>query len=414
MPELFSLANSRWNYTCLGDSRTAQGGGDTNGGGKFTDLRYFPNFANALSGHRMRCIGNWGVAGDRTDQMLTRLSAALAGRPNMFVLWGGVNDISQGYTGAQAYANLKTAADTARALGILVVLVTEAGATGFTSAQIKYVNDLNGSLRAYANRYPNVILFDEASIVRAPTTTDIQFRAGTVQPEAIQVHRSQYGGYLAGKEFAKIVNTLVPPARILPYSVLEKRSTSNYDLEDFPLFSTPTGGTNGTGFTGPIPSGYASTKIGNGSAVLSNASNADGFGNDLIITAAGGFQEGGYINDWGSLGSRVSAGDVIEALAEFEITSPVKLQGVAMDIDLSVDGNVTAYGDGYYQAVGAATESVGPNEAYTVTLCTPPITIPAFTTMNYLLSRIQWQFNDTGGSAVIKVRRWGFRKIPTT
>ena len=403
-----------WTYACIGDSRTAQGGGSAIGGGIFTDLRYFPNFANALLGHRMRCVGNWGVPGDRTDQFLVRMPLVLAAKPRMVIIWGGVNDIAQGITGLAAYANIKTAARMALDAGCLVVLVTEAGSSNFTATQIRRTGDLNAKLRALANEWPNTILFDEANVVRAPTTSTITFRAGTMANETPLTHRSQNGGYLAGKEFAKILQTFVPPVNILPYSILERRNDSNYDIQDYPLFNTPTGGTAGSGFTGSIPMGFASARLGTGAtAVLSSAANVNGFGNDVSIAAAGGLREGGYLNDWGSQGSRVSPGDVLEALVEVDISSPVNFQGISVAIDMSVDGVARSYADGYHQASSAATELLGPTENHSLVLCTPQVVVPAsYTTMNYLLSRVQWQFNAASGSATIKLRRWGFRKVP--
>ena len=136
------------------------------------------NWANALMGHRLVIGDDYGVSGDRTDQMLARLAAATASGAGLLYLQGGVNDIAQNYptagtSGATAFANLRTMAEAGRAAGMQVVIEVEVGAQNLnTVAFVTQINELNALIYEYAEKTPRVYVHDARSVVLNATSSD--------------------------------------------------------------------------------------------------------------------------------------------------------------------------------------------------------------------------------------------------
>jgi len=146
--------------TALGDSRVAAVYADLN---QRIYSGYSPlNWANALSDQRMVIGTTFGVSGDRTDQALARLSAAIATGAGTLYIQCGLNDIAQQYptagtSGATAAANIMVMAEAARAVGMLVVIEIEVGSSAMnTAALVGQVVELNERLYEYAERTPGV------------------------------------------------------------------------------------------------------------------------------------------------------------------------------------------------------------------------------------------------------------------
>lgn len=72
--------------------------GDSHVAGAFGTYVYtstFPLMVGLISQQKLVSVGYHGVGGERLDQMLARVSTALARRPNFLLLEGGTNDIGQ-------------------------------------------------------------------------------------------------------------------------------------------------------------------------------------------------------------------------------------------------------------------------------------------------------------------------------
>jgi hypothetical protein len=225
------------------------------------------NWLLALSKQQFFFTGNWGVSGDTTTQMLTRLSEALASRPAFLVILGGINDPAAAIDTATTFANLATMADAAIARGVVPVLHTDPGSTGFTSDQCNAFHGtggLNDLIRDYCTAHPEAILFDLAQLALA-TTNPIAFNSGFSYDGT---HLDNPGCEAAGAELLTLLGSLVVAGTDPD---LVGSLVSNAD------FATGTGGTNGTGNTGPLPASFTSGRDNaNCSSVFSVNTRGDG------------------------------------------------------------------------------------------------------------------------------------------
>lgn len=211
--------------TAIGDSRVAalyiDGAFRSRGAGSAL------NWANALLGQRLVIGQTFGVSGDRTDQMLGRIDAAIATGAGTLYILAGVNSIAQsiaGYvhavSGASVNANnvasitfgdIRTMAEKARMAGMTVVIEIEVGASIInTTALVSGVNDLNARLYEYGERTPGVHLHDaRAAVVLAGySDTALQIKAGHAYDG---IHMNSLGGYRWGKSLASLLDRVVPP-----------------------------------------------------------------------------------------------------------------------------------------------------------------------------------------------------------
>lgn len=108
-------------FVALGDSISTasdQGSGGAGFGGSW------PNMVCALSTQRFNFMGNGGVAGDNSTQILARVPAVIALGPQVVTVLAGTNDLSQGVDFSVWSANIDAIATQLRAAGIRVVLCT--------------------------------------------------------------------------------------------------------------------------------------------------------------------------------------------------------------------------------------------------------------------------------------------------
>lgn len=169
------------------------------------------NWANALMEQRLVIGTTWGVEGDRTDQMLARIDAAIASGAGILYILGGVNDLAQGVEGTAAAANLILLAQRGRLAGMTVVIEMEVGANSFTTTdRLRRLGDLNRILRDYADVTPGVYLHDARPVMLDPAvgSTAVGFRSGY---SFDGTHFNGRGAYNWGKSLANLLRTLIPP-----------------------------------------------------------------------------------------------------------------------------------------------------------------------------------------------------------
>ena len=121
-----------------------------------------------LSNQRLNYLGNAGVAGNTTTQMLARIQTdVLALNPQVVTVLGGTNDLTGSVAFATWSGNIKTIAKTLRAAGIRVILCTipPRGNTTYLATQVTW----NRWLKAFAqaNGYD---LLDFFGLLVDPTT----------------------------------------------------------------------------------------------------------------------------------------------------------------------------------------------------------------------------------------------------
>ncbi|MBF5091534.1 hypothetical protein F1640_16285 [Novosphingobium sp. NBM11] len=368
----------------IGDSRVdaiyQDGAGTGRNGynyGAFSPL----NWANALMGQRLVLLGQqYGVSGDRTDQMLARIDAAVASGAGLLYIQGGVNDITQQYpsagtSGATAAANIVTMAEKGRRAGMVVVIEMEVGTGAWTDAsRLGQWLELNRRLRDYTDVTPGVYPHDARSIVLDPATASnaIAYRSGYSWDPT---HANGRGAYRWGKSLATLLASIVPVRAPLLLASRAEGDVANgrRQLADNPLFTTASGGTlmNGATGTGPQSWLFGPTAAGP-TATISTEANAiaNAAVCDITFTAAAQeirYQQSVNLANW-------QAGDVVQMIADVEIVTPGVLSGVYGTLDINVAGvSKTMYA--LFSLAGAA--YLGPDEACRYTLLTRPFTIPA-------------------------------------
>jgi lysophospholipase L1-like esterase len=375
------------------------------------------SWGNCLSGWRWVKGWNYGVSGDRSDQVLARLDVAIAtGAGNMY-LQVGANDIGQNYPTATTSAitcfnNIKTMADKALLNGMKVIIDLEAGATAFTAVQIAQTVELNERLRAYAEVTPNIFLLDIPSVVWDPVNTTISaivFKANYFRDTT---HLAAPGAYAVGKELAKIIQIVSPP---LPRSIASMAEVPNanslVNLLSNPMFTTTTGGIVQTGITGTMPASWGIQRDSGGgtqTATVSTAAASDGTaGNELTINctfAAAGDAFRVYqditLANW-------SPGDILQAQADISADAGPIAQIYQY---LTANGNDGA-------AISATTMSmVGISNAQITTealkhsLITEKMTIPPMTVSKGFATMYLRIFGSAAGSATVRLRKVQVKK----
>lgn len=255
------------------------------------------NQANRILGNRMVVLGNFGVAGQTSIQQLAYIDQAVAVNAGNFSIQVGVNDFTANIaTGNPLYPGdaLTTTwgavlymCERARNAGMRVWLWLDPGSSNQTAAQIGLRNDFNQKCREYAELTPNVVLVDLPSWVLNPVSgTAVVWKtdaAGNVV-STDGTHLTTVGGIFAGGFLAALVAQVIPPLQHTPVDTLAIFGNGSSILTPNPMFKVLTGGGSvGTGNTGTLPGSASGSRIGGSSAVFSTATNADGFGNDLVM-----------------------------------------------------------------------------------------------------------------------------------
>jgi lysophospholipase L1-like esterase len=398
----------------LGDSRVAQIHAD----GAFQNKNAQNHFTmgNALAGNRAVLVKNLGVSGDRTDQILVRLNAALATGAKFLYIHAGCNDIGQAYptattSGITAWTNIKTMIDAAVSVGMQVIYVVEPGATNFTTAMLIQLAILNEKAREYAETCPGLILFDLPAAIYDRTATSAT--AITMITSLDGTHENLASAYLGGKAFATLLTAIMPPRPHGVQGSFEAPGISLTNLLTNPMFTTQSGGSAGTGNTGTVCASWAGQRSGSASGVFSVGTASDGSGlKEQIIQAT--FTAQGeevrlvqdvVITNW-------SPGDIIQASAEVAVDAgSTNLAGVTCYVQANGSGSpdgktaVTAM-DGYCAAAGWGAVTT---EAYKVNLQTEKLPVPLYSTKSWVTCHLK-VVGAGAGSATVRVRRFGARK----
>lgn len=367
---------------------------------------FFFNWANALLGQRMKTAYNGATSGQRSDQYLARLDAAIASGAKWLMMWSIVNDVSQyattGDTALTIWTRIKNAAQTALNAGMNVVLLTEPGsnALGSSTNQKAIINQFNQYLREYADVTPGVFCFDIASYVVDPAQANITLRT-THSSDGSNLNAS--GAYYVGQMFANYISNFIPPLNSQIVAISEIAANGNIQQMANPLFMTTTGGSAASGITGSVPANYGTNITGGATATVSTAADSSGFGN--AFTIAGNFAAAGdaiRIYQDTTLANYTIPGDIVEAGAEVVINAgATNLSQVVLAAIATGDPNMFA--DLYAPSTSVAL----PNVAMDLVLRSVPYTLKTGATT------VSWAMRFTGcgaGSFTATIKRPWLRR----
>lgn len=286
--------------TCVlvGDSITAENYTEASPYGRIKAARWFA-LLNFLLGQRLQVINNAAVSGERTDQILARLSGGnlgigfgsqsapgVLGLPQMpawaFVL-AGTNDVNQGRTFDVITGDLLQIYTRLLAAGIRVVALTLTPAGGYTTAQNALLLQVNAWIRNTVAATPGMVLVDAFAALVDPTSATLggvasRFRDGVLHP-------NNTGGMAIARAAFAVLDPLIPRSEFLVSSNYESQAfdASCDQLIDNPLFIS-TAAASGTGVSGTGPAGFTyGTPGASQPLVASLVARADGYGNDLKV-----------------------------------------------------------------------------------------------------------------------------------
>lgn len=412
------------------------------------------NIANALSGQRMQFVVKRAASGERSDQILQRFLADLgngslvASGAGTLIFTMGTNDIAQSsYTdllsGAAVtltnvadniVANAARLLNACSALGIQCIFRTLHGASNYNAAMIAATADANRKIQALCKGRRDVHLLEVRDALRNPLTTTssaITFRTGAMMNDSgVFVHEAVPGAYAVGKKLAEIIKEAIPPLPV-SYSDASERYSANYptQLLTNPEFSGTSGtlnagGTLGTNATGGalagVPTSWIARRRANDTTTaftVNVGEDAAGRYVEFVITATA--ANGGILfqNEVTSPATKVAAGEVLQGFSTVEVMSGATNLGAAspsMDFNYTRDGvNASIYAHGCNQpGTGVGNYGVFPStEGFTFEDATEPATLPAFDSVQWIVSRALDIIFMAPGSATIRVRRPRLEKL---
>ncbi|MDR6146124.1 lysophospholipase L1-like esterase [Sphingomonas sp. SORGH_AS870] len=427
------IARNRRVVTALGDSRIAAIFNDPS---KRTKGARSPlNWANALSDQRFTIVETFGISGDRTDQMLSRIDPAIATGAGLLYLQGGVNNIgavastgnytyTHGVTGevvtidtvaAVTFRDLRTMIEKARMAGMAVVVEQEVGSGGFnTQEKVAATLELRSLMAEYAETATDVYLHDALPVVMQPalSPTALGYRAGYSYDTT---HCNSRGGYRWGKSLGVLLRSIVPISYpLLLNNAIEVFGARRRQVLTNPLFLTANGGTANEGISGTTPAGWTISRTGSATANISTSGRSDGSGNDLVIaasyTATGEIVTVSQALEAPGLGmwnSRVAVGDTYELVAQIEVTEATNLAAIWLQ-----SGAVAGTGSQVdcFDLFGVANE-VGMDEPGVLTLRTRPFTVAAPITNSYPYIACSIRAVGAGsGSCTFRIRQIALKR----
>jgi len=234
-----SLYQQRYNQNkkivYLGNSITAFGWA----GSSPTYWEYASSFyvmGNAILGHPFNKIITKGIGGNTTTQMLARFGTDVrAYAPGYCLIEGGVNDNDSATT---IFTNLVKLYDSCVLNGIRPIAVTVMPNTAlpFTAATNRQYARLNNMIRDYC-RTSNIPLIDFDDVVTDKSSATWQWNS-TYSNDGL--HPNSSGAIALGKEYAKVIRTIISPMELYPISPVDPTVISTNH------FMTGTTGTNST------------------------------------------------------------------------------------------------------------------------------------------------------------------------
>jgi lysophospholipase L1-like esterase len=377
-------------------------------------------WAMALSNQRLRMVsvnrGNFGYAGDRTDQIMARLAPCLASGAGTIRIEGGTNDIgalypTAGTCAATAAANLLAMCRAANAAGAQVILELPVGSASWTAAQIGYLYELHQRLLEGAAKLPRVFCHDASPFVLNPVNSTSAL-AWKLNHNYDQTHTQGLGAYYWGKSLGALISQIVPPYPIPSHISLTDAQYGASIVNG--LFATQSGGTNNIGAAltaGAVPGGWTLNRSGSCTVAISYGAD-DGAALDpaigskciltITFTAAG--ERLYLVQDLAT--ANWNAGDAYDFGCRMRVTSGMSAVSAArLRVDCSLDGVSV----GFYSLIEGGVSEYGPDEAYAVNHLIAGMPIQAGTTKNYLSPRGEIVAR-TAGTVVVEVSRFAMRK----
>lgn len=259
------------------------------------------NWANALAGMPFNFVYNGGVSGERSDQILARVSTVLSNELEWLFEMCGINDVSQL---AAHFASDATACEDAivtnrtaiwaQAVGngvkvVALATLPPAAAQAMTLTQKTIITRANRRLKVIAERNGVIWVDAHAAVIDTSLATGVGLAANYYDG----LHPSTAGAYKIGAYIATKINPFIKKYDGLvssPIDCFQQDSTSKNLMDAASgLFVSGTAGTASTGVTGTVATNWtlARTVGAAATAVASIVTAPDSVGSAqrLVITS---------------------------------------------------------------------------------------------------------------------------------
>jgi len=353
-----------------GDSRTIQG---LSSGSLFA--RSYPHWLRLLSGQRISTTTalNFGISGQRTDQILARVAATIAAMQSasaktVFLL-AGTNDIGV-LTLGQSVANIGALIDAYRAAGIIVILIAETPRGGLSGDNLTHHQGIRDYCLSRHRPTAGVYAVNPWPALAASTNR-----------VSDQVHLSVTGCRVLAEQVLGTVQALFSAAAILPPDNGEWSSGALLAGQNV--------------LSNALLSGGAS--VATSWSVTNNAGGTTTVTPSKVTTSTGDWQQvaiSGTPSGTGELFARLEqsvdaraslfgVGDTLDAMIEVEVDAGVS--GVrSLGVIIVTDNNPR---DGEYDNGAATADYLLPSDGYSGVLRTLPRALTVTPTMMRLRLR---------------------------
>ena len=301
----------------------------------------YQTWAEILSGGAARFPSalNFGIGGNRTDQMLARVGDVIAARPDACVVMGGVNDL-RSLTAEQSMANLRQIYETLLASGILPVAVPPLPAgilagTALSVAEQRQLSQLRRLIRSHSLSSGGLVIADATDMLIAHGTGDGVplggVPSGSIIPAAVTydgLHPAVRGAFWTGRAIASALATRLGG----------QPNLHDGDNDAFDAASNPTGSKIGSalsfgngggsvtgGAQGVAPSGWVLQQLSPGGTVsgsfegetLENGESRQRYRLDFSTTSQDGEARARFYRQ---IYSGFEIGEVVEGIVEVEVS----------------------------------------------------------------------------------------------
>jgi lysophospholipase L1-like esterase len=165
--------------------------------------RCFITWANTLLGQRLNIIGNFGISGNTTTQMLARIDDVIAIHPAYCIVLGGTNDVWD-TEASVTEGNLLDMYETLIGAGITVVAVTIPPSTWATAVKQRVIT-INSYIKSLRSSLKNYLVCDAYEAIVNPAS-DEPLTGMTFD----NLHPKTLGGYAIGKALYAVLDPLIP------------------------------------------------------------------------------------------------------------------------------------------------------------------------------------------------------------
>lgn len=342
---LIGMNDTERNRTIIpvGDSYTARTSSINSTVSLYPNHAHF-NWFQIYNGFQFDLLNNAGVDGQRTDQILARLSAdVFAYNPAWVLDVSGLNDIIQNVTSAVIIGYKTQMVEAYLRNNVRPIICTippsDANNTTVEAARSTQRNVVNRWIRSLPKIYPGVIVADIERVMVDPTSVNGYAKANILANAASAfdkgVHLTTLGAQRVGKAIWDALSPYLPTFDdgVLSAGDCYALSANSKNIVTEPLFLNG-GGTTTTGGSGTVVNGAVlGATAGTPTAVGSLVDRADGFGKDQLLEVMAGAEGDTIRLRQTGLSGRASVGDILSAACSVELIEASAVRAVWLQLE---------------------------------------------------------------------------------